>query len=262
MERYLALKASAGSGKTFALTVRYISLLLLDIHPKEILSLTFTNKAAAEMSDRIYKTLFSLGEDTIILNAIVGQTNLTIENILSKKDEIINIFISSELSIYTIDKFVNKILREFSGYAGVSDDFNIEVDAQELLLYKFLISLDELQFNSLISYSHTQNKKLNSIVELFKILDEKNELLTTTKFNNEDLESVENNILEYANKIKYFIDNSSLSKSAKNAVDFDNIKALLSKGKTWLTKDILAEFTYFKKETIPHELEDIFQELK
>ncbi|MCG3718387.1 UvrD-helicase domain-containing protein, partial [Aliarcobacter butzleri] len=52
MKNYLALKASAGSGKTFALTVRYICLLLLGAKPNEILTLTFTNKAANEMSER------------------------------------------------------------------------------------------------------------------------------------------------------------------------------------------------------------------
>ena len=63
MKKYLALKASAGSGKTFALTVRYITLLLLGAKPNEILTLTFTNKAANEMSERIYKTLLTLGDD-------------------------------------------------------------------------------------------------------------------------------------------------------------------------------------------------------
>ena len=66
MKPFLALKASAGSGKTFALTVRYISLLLLEAKPNEILTLTFTNKAAAQMSQRIYDTLLNLGNDETI----------------------------------------------------------------------------------------------------------------------------------------------------------------------------------------------------
>ncbi len=80
MKNYLALKASAGSGKTFALTVRYISLLLLGgAKPKEILTLTFTNKAANEMSERIFHTLLNLGNDEAYLNEIVAQSGLSKE---------------------------------------------------------------------------------------------------------------------------------------------------------------------------------------
>ena len=57
MKKYLALKASAGSGKTFALTVRYISLLLLGAKPNEILTLTFTNKAANEIIPLNYEII-------------------------------------------------------------------------------------------------------------------------------------------------------------------------------------------------------------
>ncbi len=262
MEKYLALKASAGTGKTFALTVRYISLLLFDIPPKEILALTFTNKAAAQMSERIYNTLFSLGDDEAIINAIISETKLTNKEILAKKEKIIKMFISSPLSIYTIDKFVNKILREFSGYVGIGDDFVIEYDDEELLLYKFLVSLNEKKFDSLIHFAHTENKKLNSIVELFKILDEKNEPLISKIINFNEYDTLKINLLNSANQIKQFIDNSSLSNSAKKAVDFDDIHSLLAKGKTWLTKDTLQEFTYFKKVDIPMELENVFIQVK
>src|SRR5690606_37671143 len=55
------LKASAGSGKTFALTVHFISLLLRHENAyREILALTFTNKATAEMKSRITNVLEGL----------------------------------------------------------------------------------------------------------------------------------------------------------------------------------------------------------
>ena len=106
MKNYLALKASAGSGKTFALTVRYISLLLLGAKPKEILTLTFTNKAANEMSERIFHTLLNLGNDEAYLNEIIAQSGLSKEKILSKKEYLVNEYTNSTLSIFTIDKFI------------------------------------------------------------------------------------------------------------------------------------------------------------
>ena len=48
MKRLLAVRASAGSGKTFRLANRYISLLNSD-NPVNIIAITFTNKAANEM---------------------------------------------------------------------------------------------------------------------------------------------------------------------------------------------------------------------
>ena len=58
---FLAYSASAGSGKTFALSVRYLSLLFMGESPASILAATFTNKAAAEMRQRVIKYLRTSG---------------------------------------------------------------------------------------------------------------------------------------------------------------------------------------------------------
>ena len=52
-----AIIASAGTGKTYRLAMRYIRLLSLGAKPSEILTLTFTRAAAAEMLERILKVL-------------------------------------------------------------------------------------------------------------------------------------------------------------------------------------------------------------
>ncbi|MGI9015449.1 MAG: UvrD-helicase domain-containing protein [Phycisphaerales bacterium] len=53
------IMASAGTGKTYQLVVRYLSLLLHDVDPAHILATTFTRAAAAEIRDRIFERLAS-----------------------------------------------------------------------------------------------------------------------------------------------------------------------------------------------------------
>lgn len=246
MKNYLALKASAGSGKTFALTVRYICLLLLGAKPNEILTLTFTNKAANEMSERIYKTLLTLGDDEAYLNAIENEVNLSKEEILGKKNILIKQFSNANLSIFTIDKFVNKILREFCGYIGISDDFEIKNDDIEKLSYEFLKSLNEKDFQTLIDLSFYEKKKFNSIFELFKTILEKNEDIEVINIDASLIELQKENILKEAFKIKESILScANASNSAKNAVDFEIFEDLF--GRTWLEKENFEDYSYFKK---------------
>lgn len=260
MKKYLALKASAGSGKTFALTVRYITLMLLGAKPNEILTLTFTNKAANEMSERIYKTLLTLGDDEAYLSAIVEQSALSKQEILGKKSFLVKSFSNATLSIFTIDKFVNKILREFCGYIGISDDFEIKEDDIEALSMKFLQSLNATQFETLIDFSHYEKKKFNSIFELFKNLLEKNETVDILNIDAKLIDLQKSNVLEFAFKIKEQISNcNGASASAIKAVDFQTFDELF--GRTWLEKETLADYSYFKKcanETI----ESYFSNLK
>jgi len=72
--------ASAGSGKTFELTARYLQKLFTSQGQayKRILAVTFTNKAAAEMKYKIIYHLFriSKGEETSMLMRLVKDTGL------------------------------------------------------------------------------------------------------------------------------------------------------------------------------------------
>jgi len=248
MKKFLALKASAGSGKTFALTVRYITLLLLHAKPKEILTLTFTNKAANEMSERIYNTLLNLGEDEAYLKEIITQSKLSKEEILSKKQQLISEYSNSTLSIFTIDKFINMILREFCGYIGISDDFEIKEDDTESLSIKFLESLNLENFDKLVDFQIYEKKKYNSLFTIFQNLLEKNEKIETVNIDSSLINLQKQNILDEAFKIKEFILNCPVaSDAAKKAVDFDTFDQLLIKGKTWLSKDSAMEFRTFKK---------------
>ena len=134
----LAYEASAGSGKTFMLVVRYLSLLFKGATPNKILALTFTNKAAFEMQERIVLTLEEL-EERGELDEIVKVTGFSREYLLQERKKILEEFLNSNSKIMTIDKFFAQILRKFSLYASLMPDFTTMSSQHELkLLSRFL----------------------------------------------------------------------------------------------------------------------------
>jgi exodeoxyribonuclease V beta subunit len=245
-EPYLVLKASAGTGKTFALTARYISLLLTGAHPSEILALTFTNKAALQMNQRILETLNNLENEDAILEAISAQTNINNKIIIEKKDSMIDIFLSSETSIFTIDKFVNKILREFSGYSNISDGFEIKNDDLEKLGLEFLKSLDEKSFNTLINFSLFSQRQYMSLLDIFKMLISQNEKLTYEFIEDSVISAIKEKIYKQALKIKvYVLEHEKSSDTAKKSVLFNSADEVINS--TWATKEHFSDFRSFTK---------------
>ena len=113
LKNNLCFEASAGSGKTFMLVVRYLSLLFTGASPSKILALTFTNKAASEMQERVVQTLEEL-ESRGELDEIIKVTELSREYILKSRAKILGDFLNANTKIMTIDKFFTQILRKFS----------------------------------------------------------------------------------------------------------------------------------------------------
>ena len=54
MELKEVVKASAGTGKTYRLSLQYIFFLLKEINFKNIVVMTFTKKATFEIKERIF----------------------------------------------------------------------------------------------------------------------------------------------------------------------------------------------------------------
>lgn len=140
MSRLTQLKAAAGSGKTFALTERFLALLggadqestsmaCTAARPggycwPEILAATFTNKAASEMKERVVEAI-----KRTALNIPEGQkadwsaakAENTLDNILRRYNQ---------LGIRTIDSTLALLLRVFALEAGLRPDFEIAFDPE------------------------------------------------------------------------------------------------------------------------------------
>ncbi|WP_366910264.1 UvrD-helicase domain-containing protein [Methylotenera sp.] len=124
------VEAPAGAGKTELLTQRYLKLLATVNEPEEIIALTFTNKAAAEMRNRILLSLENAQHQTIETAAHKLRTrelaNAALTQSKSKAWDIINQ--PSRLRILTIDALCSSLTRQmpllskFGGQPAVSDD--------------------------------------------------------------------------------------------------------------------------------------------
>ncbi|MSN96133.1 RecB-like helicase [Campylobacter sp. FMV-PI01] len=134
-----ALEASAGSGKTFALVCRYLGLVFSGVDPNRILALTFTNKAANEMKDRIIQTFLNCDEK--YFKVIASNLNTTEQQIKKKREEIYDIFIRCDIKILTFDAFFSKILRIFATNFGLSSDFEIDEEGVKDIANKEFIKL-------------------------------------------------------------------------------------------------------------------------
>ena len=122
------LKASAGTGKTYRLSLEYVNALLSGESFAEIVVMTFTRKATAEIRERIFAHLEDLvrrGEESPVwqnLQAIRadagGRASLPrpfLERIyramLENKDR---------LHIHTIDSFLNHLFKQaIAPYLGI-----------------------------------------------------------------------------------------------------------------------------------------------
>ncbi|MBK6753340.1 MAG: UvrD-helicase domain-containing protein [Flavobacteriales bacterium] len=149
------LHSSAGAGKTHALVKQFILLALEPDRPhayRRILALTFTNKAAAEMKERVllYLRMLSEGkwEDARIqdlLNALREHKRIAPEEASALAKAALRHMLHhwSELSITTIDAFVRRLVRPFARDLQLDQDLRMTTDqawyeqrAVELLLQR------------------------------------------------------------------------------------------------------------------------------
>lgn len=122
----MMILASAGSGKTYALTNRFVQLLAQGAGPERIAALTFTRKAAGEFFDEILRKLARAARDGAYARKIAGEIAMPA---LGPPDFIrmLRAMIDAmpRLNLGTLDSFFARIVRAFPLELGLGGAFEI-----------------------------------------------------------------------------------------------------------------------------------------
>ena len=152
-------KASAGSGKTFTLSVEYIKLLIKDPQSyRSTLAVTFTNKATEEMKLRILSQLYGiwklLPDSKSYIDKIKEDLDVTEEYMSERAGIALHNIVHnySYFRIETIDSFFQSVLRNLARELDLTANLRIELNDYQI--------------------------ERNAVDELINSLDENSELLT------------------------------------------------------------------------------------
>lgn len=245
-EPFLAYEASAGSGKTFNLVVRYLSLLFMGEDPRSIVALTFTNKAANEMLERMIQTLEHLEKrgELAVISQVCGMGE---EEILSRRDTVLRRFLQSDIQISTIDTFFGRILRKFALNAGIMPTFKTTQSHHEVrLLERFLNEVEVAgESDALVRLSRLSEKRLSDLFALLSQLYGKHKEIDLDAYASAMIaEETAPAAMAAAGELKTLVGSKGLSATANKAVEAGTFEELLKK--TWLYQPSM-NYWVFKK---------------
>ncbi len=141
----MIVSASAGAGKTHTLAMRLIQLLLSPAVPrndlKNILAVTFTNAAAAEMKQRVLKLLKEIALDPLASAASEAGTLVSLDAAaLSRRaGEMVGTILDryGDFQVRTIDSFMTRVFKATALEFGFQPEFEIVMDQKPLIAYAF-----------------------------------------------------------------------------------------------------------------------------
>ena len=216
--------ASAGSGKTFTLVKNYLVLLLSNQNKnkfKQILAVTFTNKAVAEMKDRILESLHGFSQPIVLKNHEAMFTAIHLELGIEKKElqqkskYILHYLLHNyaSFSVQTIDKFTQSVIRTFAFDLGLATNFKVNLDEAQILERAIDNLLQEVGINTqlsniVIEYAKSkidEDKSWNikkSLVDIGQIIFKENDIPYVQELTKHSLKDFENFKVEVFQKKK------------------------------------------------------------
>lgn len=231
MKELEIIKASAGTGKTYTLTMEYIKNLLNNVLFNEIVIVTFTNKATLEIKERILEFIYKITiKDEKMLSEIEKSIRkLNEDDIELLKNVYKNLLLNTDqLRVYTIDSFVNKLfsiitLKNNKTYLYNINEKNNSDEINEIIEKLFVKNKDKFidlvqEINDKEDYDIEEfNEIIGKILSNRILISEKINLIDSydLKFN----EIYENNFLD---TLKYII--NELKKSLNKNILYKNVE--------------------------------------
>ena len=261
MKKFLALNASAGSGKTFAISTRFIALILSGANICEITALTFTKKAANEMKERIVNSFLDLHKDSkkSEKETVARLLEISADEVIQRRDKLYHSFLQEDLKISTFDAFFGGILRQFSLNIGLSSDFSISNALQHKQYSKFISkiiqkpTLLKALAKLIVQAENSQDNLFNNLNMLFENFSN---IGAGAKIETKTLS--DKKVFEILGEMRDFVINKGGSKQAINSFSKNDIFELISS--SFLQKDSLNYQTYSK--VYDPTLDDLFYKLK
>jgi len=157
------IRASAGTGKTYKLTNRFIKLLLCDVQPERIIALTFTRKAAGEFFEGILTKLAKAADDPKEARQLakeIGVTGAGPEKFCEALRRLVDTM--GQLSLGTLDGFFHRIIAKFSLEFGLGGEFEMmnEFEQQEARMRVL---------ESLLNENTASRESRDSLIESYRL---------------------------------------------------------------------------------------------
>ncbi|MBW1298899.1 UvrD-helicase domain-containing protein [Aquimarina litoralis] len=239
--------AAAGAGKTYTLVKAYLISLLTGEYRdtyKNILAITFTNKAVAEMKTRVLENLVGISKTNpsqkyqALLEDIAHETGIDEYVIKQKSDRVLKSILHNyaAFDIVTIDTFTHRVIRTFARDLGIPMNFEIEMDTESLVEESVdaiiaKVGEDKELTDIIIDFALSKledDKNWDITVELNKIarlLFSENDRMHLDKVSNktsEDFENLKKNLFQKISEAKKEVVSSSedvLNQIQNNGLD-------------------------------------------
>lgn len=220
----LLIIAGAGSGKTMTLVSRVANMIDEGIDPKSILLLTFTNKAAKEMKNRIARD--------------IG-------------------YKANDITASTFHSFCSSFLRRHSHLIGIDNDFTI-IDSQDAVEVMSIVKTEFIAFqkergieykakdfpnkktiSGMYSYSINNNVKLKEVVEK-----------EGYSLYYDEIENIAKRYIEYKRNHMFFDYDDLLLYTKKILKKFDNIRVSTSEHYKYISCDEYQDTNFLQDEIL------------